>query len=94
MSKSDQQKMCTMGSTILSCAISWKFKTQDYKLRRLIFPHVKANKLYERQMGLIKQYYDDEWTKFALVFGENGDLNSAEELRVQVMDIKKKLGPS
>ena len=91
MSKSDQQKMCLMGSTILSCAISWKFETQDYKLRRLIFPHIKANKLYERQMGLIKQYYDDEWINFALVLQENGDFNSAEQLEVQVMDMRKKI---
>ena len=90
MSNSDQQKMCVMGSTILSCAISWRFETQDYKLRRLIFPHVKANMLHKRQMGS-KQYYDDEWNNFALVMGENGDLNSAEQLQIQVMDMRKKL---
>ena len=77
MSESDQQKMCLMGSAILSCAISWEQKAQDYKLQRLIFPHIKANKLYEKQIGLIKQYYDDEWINFALVLGENGDLNNS-----------------
>ena len=56
MSKSDQKKMCQIGSTILSYGISQKFETQDYKLRRLIFPHIKANNLYERQIGLIKPY--------------------------------------
>ena len=94
MSKSDQQKMCQMGSTVLSCAISWKFETQDYKLRRLIFPHIKANKLHEQKIGFIKQYYDDEWSNFALVLKENGDFNSAEQLELQVMDIRKNLlGP-
>ena len=91
MSKSHQQKMCWMGSTILSCAISREFETEDYKLRKLIFPHIKANKLHERQIGHIKQYYDDEWINFALVFEENGDLNSAEQLEVQVIDMRKKL---
>ena len=91
MSKSDQQKNCLIGSTILSCAISWEFETQDYKLRRLIFPHIKANILHEQQIGLTKQYYDDIWTNFALVLGENGDLSSAEQLEVQVMDMRKKL---
>jgi tetratricopeptide (TPR) repeat protein len=90
MSKSDQQKMCVMGSTILSCAISWGDEIWDYKLRRFIFPHIKANKSYERQIGLIKQYYDDEWEKFALVLGENGDSNNAEQLEIQVMDMRKK----
>ena len=33
MSKSEQQKMCEMGSTILSCAIAWRFEAQDYRLR-------------------------------------------------------------
>ena len=67
MSNSDQQKMCLMESTILSCAIPWGFETQDYKLRRLIFPHIKANKSYEKQIGLIKQYYDDEWINLFFV---------------------------
>ena len=82
-----------MGSTILSCAIScqWKYETQDYKLRRLIFPHIKANKAYERQIGLIKQYYDVEWNNFALVLRENGDFHSAEQLEAQVIDMRKKL---
>ena len=67
MSKSEQQKMFEMGSTILSCAISWRFGTQDYGLRRIIFPHIKANVLHEKQIGFDKQYYDDKWTNFALV---------------------------
>ena len=90
MAKSEQQKMCLMGSTILSSAISWEFETQDYKLRRLIFPHIKAIKLCKREIGL-KQYYDDEWSNFALVLEENGDLNNAEQLEVQVMDMRKNL---
>ena len=91
MSKSEQQKMCEMGSTILTCAISWRFEIQDYRLRRIIFPHIKANELYEQQLGLSKKYYDDKWTNFALVLGENGDFNNAEQLRVQVMNMRNKL---
>jgi hypothetical protein len=91
MSKSEQRKMCEMGSTILSCAIPWRFETQNYRLRRMIFPHLKANKSHERQIGLIKHYYDDKWSNFALVFSENGDLNNAEQLKVQVLDMRKKL---
>ena len=70
MSKSEQQKMCDMGSAILSCAISWRFETEDYRLRTIIFPHIKANKFYEKQIGLTKQYYDDKWSNFALVLWE------------------------
>ena len=42
-------------------------------------------------MGLTEQYYDDKWTNFALVLGENGDLKNAEQLQVHVMDMRKKL---
>ena len=85
MSKSEQEKMCGIGSTILSCAIPWRFETQNYRLRRIIFPHIRANKMHEEQIGLFKQYYDDKWTKLALVLWENGDLSNAEELQVQAM---------
>jgi Tetratricopeptide repeat len=76
---------------IFGQGILWRFEAQDYKLRRLIFPHIKANKLHERQIGFIKQYYDDEWKNFALVLTESGDLNNAEQLQLQVMDMRKKL---
>jgi hypothetical protein len=91
MSKVEQQKMCEMGSIILTCAISWRFGTQDYRLRRMFFPHIKANKLHEGQIGFIKQYYDDERVNFALVLKENGDFNNVEQLEIQVMDMRKKL---
>jgi len=91
MLKSEQQRMCQMGSIILSCAIPWRFTTQDYALRRLIFPHIKANELYGSQMGLIKQYYDDKWRKFVLVMEENGDWENAEQLEVQTIDMRKKV---
>ena len=80
-----------MGSIILACAIPWRFTSQDYKLRQLIFPHIKANMLHESQIEVNKQYYDDKWAKFALVMSENGDWNNAEQLEVQVMDMRKKL---
>ena len=92
MSKFEQQNMCAIGSTILSCAIPERYETQHYKMRRIIFPHIKANKMHERQIGAIEQYYDDsKWSKFALVLRENGDLNNAEQLAVQIMNMRKKL---
>ena len=90
MSKSDQERMCQIGSIILSCAIPETFTSQDYRLRQLLFPHIKANKLYEGQIGIIKEYHDDKYRKFGLVMDENGDWNNAEQLQVQVMDMRKK----
>jgi len=91
MLKSEQQRIYHMGSIILSSAIPWGFTSQDFTLRRLIFPHIKANELHGSQMGLVKQYYDDKCTSFALVMRENGDWNNAEQLDSQVMDMRKKL---
>jgi tetratricopeptide (TPR) repeat protein len=90
MMKSEQEKMCQMGSRILSCAIPWRFTSQDYALRRLIFPHIKINELHEKT----KQYYDDKFWNFALVMKENGDWNTAEVLQNQMIEMRKKLlGP-
>ena len=90
MLKAEQEKMCEMGGIILSCAITWGNASQDYALRRLLFPHIKANELHRKHLGLIQQYYDDKWAKFALVLYENGDWNGAEQLEVQIMDMRKK----
>jgi len=91
MLKPEQERTYQIGSIILSGAVSWRFTSQDYALRRLIFPHIKANELYGSLMGLVKQYNDDQWSKFALVMMENGDWNKAEQLLIEVMDMRKKL---
>ena len=93
MSESEQKKICEMGSKILSYAIPWRYESEDYALRRLMYPHVLENKLYACQIGLMQQYYNDgdKCTKFALVMKENGDWNNAEQLEVQMMDNRKKV---
>ena len=59
ISKSEQQRMYEMGRIILGCAISQRLSSYDYGLRRLIYPHIKANESHGSQMGLIMTYYDD-----------------------------------
>ena len=91
MLKFEQQRLCQIGSTILSCAISQRFTSKDYALRRLIYPHIMENESCAYQMGLIQEYYDDKWSNFALVIRENGDWKNAQELKIKVMDMRKKL---
>ena len=94
MVKSEQQRMCEMGSIILSCAIPLGFRSEDYAFRRLMFPHIKANQVYGTQIGLVKEYYDDQYSRFALVMVENGDWINAEPLQVHAMNMRKQiLGP-
>ena len=88
MSKSEQQRICQIGSTILSCATSWRLKSEDYALRRLICPHMMENESHASQLGLVQEYYDDKCNNFALVMTESGDWKNAQQLHVKVIDRK------
>jgi len=68
--RSEQQKMWQIGGAMLSCAIPQSLASEDYALRRVIFPHIKAYQSYGNQMKLIKKYYDDQWMNFAVVMEE------------------------
>ena len=46
MTKAEKKRMCQLGSTILSCAVSWGETSWDYALRRLILPHIMTNELH------------------------------------------------
>ena len=91
ISKSEQQRMYEMGSIILCCAISQRLSSYDYGLRRLIYPHIKANESHGSQMGVTKKYYDDKWNSFIYVLEEIGDWKHAEQLRDKVVDMRGKL---
>ena len=91
LSKIEQQKKYEMGSIILCCAISRRLSSYDYRLRRLIYPHIKANESHGCQMGLTQKYYDDKWNNFIFVIEEIGDWKHAEQLEVQVLDMRRKL---
>ena len=91
ISKSEQQRMYEIGSIILCCAISQGLSSYDYGLRQLIFQHIMASESYGNQIGLSKNYYDDKWENFIFVIRENGGWEHAEQLGVQVMDMRKKL---
>ena len=41
-------------------------------------------------MGLNRKYYDDKWNNFIFVTGEIGDWKHAEQLEVEVWDMRKK----
>ena len=90
MSKTKQQRMYEIATIILSCAIPQTQRETSYRLRQLIFPHMKANELHGSEMGLTKQYYDDKCNNFWLVMNEIGDWNNAEQLAIKVLYMRKK----
>ena len=91
MSKSEQQRMYEMGSKILCCAISQRLSSYDYRLRRLIYPHIKANESHGSQMSLNKKYYDDKWNNFIFVMKEIGDWKLAEQLGIELLNMRGKV---
>ena len=91
MSKSEQQRMYEMGSIILCCAITQRLSSYDYRLRQLIFPHIKSSESHGSQLGLTKKYYDDKWNNFISVMREIGDWKHAEQLEIQVLDMRMKV---
>ena len=91
ISKSEQERMYEMGSIILGCAISHELSSYSYGLRRLIFQHILASESYGSQIGLTKNYYDDKWNRFRYVMSENGSWEHAEQLGIQVTDMRKKV---
>ncbi|KAF8150938.1 hypothetical protein B0H34DRAFT_666298 [Crassisporium funariophilum] len=91
MSQPDQQLHCRMANVILSSAIHWRFQTEDYAFRRLLLPHIKANFEYESQVGLKREYYDDEWTRFSLVIKEHGDWKESERYQLRILEERKRV---
>ena len=93
MSESEQKRICQIGGIILFYAIPIRYESEDCALRRLMHAHVMEYMSYAWQIGLMHQYYDDDdrCEKFALVMMENGDWKNAEQLGVQVVNIRKKV---
>ena len=91
ISKNEQQRMYEMGSIILCCAISKRLSGYNYGLSRMIFAHIKAIESHGSQMGLTKKYYDDKWNNFMFVMKEIGDWKHAEQLGVQMLDMRKRV---
>ena len=72
-------------TAILACSIPFSYGTQDYIFRWRLIPHIKAGYQYAAEMEINKKYNDSIYSKFGLVFRENGDWAEAEKLDLQVM---------
>jgi Tetratricopeptide repeat len=91
MSQQEQQSKGSSARVLLSQSITFQFASEDYAFRRIILPHIKANTHYAGEAGVIKTFCDNEYTIFALVFYENGYLNDAENLQVDVVDVRRRV---
>ena len=64
---------------LLSCSITLDRNTDNYGFCQLLAPHIRSNFLHGLELKLNSKY-DDEHTKFALVFDRAGSWDEAEEL--------------
>ncbi|KAF8961360.1 acyl transferase/acyl hydrolase/lysophospholipase [Flammula alnicola] len=81
----DMQK-CIL--TIIGLSISWTFKTDDYKYRRMLLQHI-TNSIASLKLEEISLLVA---SRIALVYSEQGHWNDAEALEVVVMEKSKRVG--
>ena len=91
LSHSEQYINFCRATTILSCSISSAYGIQDSKFHQRLIPHIKAGYQYAAEIHLNNEYDDNTYSKFGLVFRENGDWTEAEKLAVQVVVKRKEI---
>src|SRR3984885_1935404 len=90
MLQPEQMTRCMSAKTLLAQSITFQFASQDYAFRHTLLSHIKANKKFADEFGTSQTDDDDQMSRFALVFGENGFWNEAEKLYVNVMELRKR----
>ncbi|KAL8718789.1 MAG: hypothetical protein Q9225_004121 [Loekoesia sp. 1 TL-2023] len=85
------EKECSYSKArdLLEKSITWEFQTSDYAFRRDLLPHITA--LQRQTASITEQTKSQELAGFALVFDEAGRWKEAEELRVEVMETRKRV---
>jgi tetratricopeptide (TPR) repeat protein len=91
MSLEVQQTSSSSASILLSSSITFYYTTMDYMFRRNLVPHIKAIDQYTAELGIQKEYDDEQYTHFALAFHEAGSWNEEEKLEVQVMQMRNRV---
>ena len=78
---------------ILSCSIVYDYNLDNYKWCRSLVPHIRSSSLHAKGLKLHSTFYDDEYSRFSLVFDHAGDWNEREKLLVvQINQRKSRLG--
>jgi tetratricopeptide (TPR) repeat protein len=91
--KSETDKQHLIAKALLSCSVDL-YDCDNYEFCGFLVPHIRASNRHAAEMQLTNDYYDDESDRFSLVFRHTGNWNEAENLQMQVMDMRKaKLGP-
>ena len=81
---SDATMSCACVQWVLGITVNWEFKTEDYRFRRMLLPHIEA--ALQREAAPISAV-----AQLQLVYVEAGSWRKAEELQVQLMQKSKQL---
>ena len=91
LSGSAHQSQLRSARALLSRSITRRFLTQDYSFRRKLLPHITACQKHGSTSHITDIEGAEQAHNYALVFREAGQWNQAEELRVQVMETRKRV---
>ena len=76
---------------LLSSSITFVFASEDYAFCRTLVPHIKATNQNDGLMGTPMTYNDERHTNYGLVFHEAGYWKEAEQLDVQVLEMRRRV---
>lgn len=86
MSKEDKETYWKIAHNILSCSISCRNNSVDYKFYQMLLTHLLANSDYRLQVNIDDILYDDAYVRFVMVLDKCGDCDEAEKFQVKVLE--------
>ncbi|KAF8343300.1 P-loop containing nucleoside triphosphate hydrolase protein, partial [Amanita rubescens] len=91
--KAEVNDLYYIARALLSCSIALDWKTDNYEFCQSLAPHIRSNILHGLELKLNSKYYDDQYTRFALVFDHVGSWDEEEQLlHIAVHQRKTELG--
>lgn len=78
-------------TALLSSSISWRFLAEDYGFRRQLLPHKRICKNNSIAKEMNQSNDVDDARYFSLVLYEGGHWREAEEIFVQVIEVRKRV---
>jgi hypothetical protein len=86
--KRGQQVLIT--KAFLACSVELDYAIDNYEYCGLLAPHIRTINNQAAQLNLLNDsYYDDECSRFSLVFHHIGNWNEMEKLRMWMLERRK-----
>ena len=89
MSNEDKRQSYFLSSTLLANSIT--FNDEDRAFRRELIPHLTSWMSHRRSIGRTTSFTENQVFKFENTFLENGLYNAAEELQLEVFELRRRV---